>query len=85
MHIILFPFAPSSLSFLFQGVKNSAAASAAATDPQAGRAGSVCGVGPSAVGAVMTEERQRELTEALERQYVAGLRRKDGRTVGLGL
>ena len=65
-----------------QGVKHSAVASAAAPDPLAGRAGSAGGAGP---GAVMTEERQRELTEALERQYVAGLRRKDGRTVGLGL
>ncbi|CAN4075406.1 unnamed protein product [Withania somnifera] len=30
-------------------------------------------------------ERQRELQMDLEKQYTAGLRRRDGRTVGLGL
>ncbi|KAG6544830.1 hypothetical protein Mapa_013519 [Marchantia paleacea] len=32
-----------------------------------------------------TEERQRELQQDLEKQFAAGLRRRDGRTVGLGL
>lgn len=30
-------------------------------------------------------EKQRELQMDLEKQYTAGLRRRDGRTVGLGL
>lgn len=30
-------------------------------------------------------EKQRELQLDLEKQYTAGLRRRDGRTVGLGL
>eukprot|EP00850_Spirogloea_muscicola_P002357 SM000009S23486 [mRNA] locus=s9:275890:276414:- [translate_table: standard] len=35
--------------------------------------------------AVFTEEKQREVQEDLEKQFAAGLRRRDGRTVGLGL
>jgi len=35
--------------------------------------------------AVFTEEKQRELQEDLEKQFSQGLRRRDGRTVGLGL
>jgi hypothetical protein len=35
--------------------------------------------------AVFTEEKQRELQEDLEKQFNQGLRRRDGRTVGLGL
>ncbi|CAK9267809.1 unnamed protein product [Sphagnum jensenii] len=43
-------------------------------------------VPPPPVGAaVFTEEKQRELQEDLERQFTQGLRRRDGRTVGLGL
>ncbi|CAH9080860.1 unnamed protein product [Cuscuta epithymum] len=34
---------------------------------------------------VLDVEKQRELQMELEKQYTAGLRRKDGRTVGLGL
>lgn len=34
---------------------------------------------------VFTEEKQRELQQDLEKIYTAGLRRRDGRTVGLGL
>lgn len=30
-------------------------------------------------------EKQKELQQDLEKQYTAGLRRRDGRTVGLGL
>jgi hypothetical protein len=32
-----------------------------------------------------TEERQRELQQDLEKQFTAGLRRRDGGKVGLGL
>eukprot|EP00271_Cylindrocystis_brebissonii_P003903 TRINITY_DN15164_c0_g2_i1.p2 TRINITY_DN15164_c0_g2~~TRINITY_DN15164_c0_g2_i1.p2 ORF type:complete len:215 (-),score=74.16 TRINITY_DN15164_c0_g2_i1:7-594(-) len=34
---------------------------------------------------VFTEEKQREIQDDLERQFAMGLRRRDGRTVGLGL
>ncbi|KAJ7537562.1 hypothetical protein O6H91_11G011600 [Diphasiastrum complanatum] len=34
---------------------------------------------------LFTEEKQRELQQDLEKQFTAGLRRRDGRTVGLGL
>lgn len=34
---------------------------------------------------IFTEEKQRELQEDLEKQFTQGLRRRDGRTVGLGL
>lgn len=34
---------------------------------------------------VFTEERQRELQHDLEMQFAAGLRRRDGGKVGLGL
>ncbi|KAJ7559799.1 hypothetical protein O6H91_04G102000 [Diphasiastrum complanatum] len=34
---------------------------------------------------LFTEEKQRELQQDLENQFTAGLRRRDGRTVGLGL
>lgn len=33
----------------------------------------------------LDESKQKSLQEDLERQYEAGLRRRDGRTVGLGL
>ncbi|KAJ4706666.1 arginine/serine-rich coiled-coil protein 2 isoform X2 [Melia azedarach] len=36
-------------------------------------------------GGVLEAEKQRELQLDLEKQYTAGLRRRDGRTVGLGL
>ncbi|CAI7900747.1 unnamed protein product [Closterium sp. NIES-54] len=58
-----------------QGLKGAKAAAATAAAAAA----------DAPVGVVMSEEKQRELQEQLERQYVAGLRRKDGRTVGLGL
>lgn len=32
-----------------------------------------------------TAEKQREIQDDLERQFAMGLRRRDGRTVGLGL
>lgn len=35
--------------------------------------------------AIFTEEKQKELQEDLEKQFTQGLRRRDGRTVGLGL
>lgn len=35
--------------------------------------------------AALTEEKQREIQEELEKQFSVGLRRRDGRTVGLGL
>ena len=34
---------------------------------------------------VFAQERQQELQQDLEKQFTAGLRRRDGRTVGLGL
>jgi hypothetical protein len=34
---------------------------------------------------IFTEEKQRELQADLEKQFTLGLRRRDGRTVGLGL
>ena len=34
---------------------------------------------------LLQAEKQRELQLDLEKQYTAGLRRRDGRTVGLGL
>jgi len=34
---------------------------------------------------LLRAERQKELQLDLEKQYTAGLRRRDGRTVGLGL
>lgn len=34
---------------------------------------------------VLRAEKQKELQLDLEKQYTAGLRRRDGRTVGLGL
>ena len=34
---------------------------------------------------LLQTEKQRELQLDLEKQYTAGLRRRDGRTVGLGL
>lgn len=34
---------------------------------------------------VLRAEKQKELQMDLEKQYTAGLRRRDGRTVGLGL
>ncbi|GAQ83527.1 hypothetical protein KFL_001510290 [Klebsormidium nitens] len=40
---------------------------------------------PAVVPAVMTAEKQQQVQAELERQYAAGLRRRDGRTVGLGL
>lgn len=36
-------------------------------------------------GSHLQAEKQRELQLDLEKQYTAGLRRRDGRTVGLGL
>lgn len=36
-------------------------------------------------GDVLRAEKQKELQLDLEKQYTAGLRRRDGRTVGLGL
>ncbi|ERN00787.1 arginine/serine-rich coiled-coil protein 2 isoform X2 [Amborella trichopoda] len=42
-------------------------------------------VKPPAEGTRGDEERQREVQLDLEKQYTAGLRRRDGRTVGLGL
>lgn len=36
-------------------------------------------------GSDLRAEKQRELQLDLEKQYTAGLRRRDGRTVGLGL
>lgn len=36
-------------------------------------------------GDVLLSEKQKELQLDLEKQYTAGLRRRDGRTVGLGL
>lgn len=36
-------------------------------------------------GGHLQAEKQRELQQDLEKQYTAGLRRRDGRTVGLGL
>ena len=38
---------------------------------------------PSSMG--FTAEKQREIEDDLERQFAMGLRRRDGRTVGLGL
>lgn len=34
---------------------------------------------------ILRAEKQKELQMDLEKQYTAGLRRRDGRTVGLGL
>lgn len=34
---------------------------------------------------ILDPEKQKELQQDLEKQYTAGLRRRDGRTVGLGL
>ena len=34
---------------------------------------------------LLRAEKQKELQMDLEKQYTAGLRRRDGRTVGLGL
>jgi collagen type VII alpha len=34
---------------------------------------------------VLTRDEQQRVLSDVERQFVAGLRRKDGRTVGLGL
>jgi hypothetical protein len=34
---------------------------------------------------LLRADKQKELQQDLEKQYTAGLRRRDGRTVGLGL
>jgi exonuclease I len=40
---------------------------------------------PATGTAIFTEENQKALQEDLEKQFTQGLRRRDGRTVGLGL
>lgn len=40
---------------------------------------------PPAGTGIFTEEKQKELQADLEKQFTQGLRRRDGRTVGLGL
>lgn len=40
---------------------------------------------PATGTAIFTEENQKVLQDELEKQFTQGLRRRDGRTVGLGL
>lgn len=40
---------------------------------------------PAPGTAIFTVEKQKALQEDLEKQFTQGLRRRDGRTVGLGL